>query len=203
MSRFAQQLQFIAELDKLKTVLRQTRLIDDSRRENSAEHSWQIAVMALVLAEYAPTPVDLQRVMTMLLLHDVVEIDAGDVFCYDEAGNVGKAEREAKAADRLFGLLPTDLAQSFRTAWDEFEAQGTPEAQFAAALDRIQPFLHNQYTAGGTWRGQSITRAQVMGRMAAVEVGTPALWPWVLEMVEKAIAAGHLAARREAPRSTR
>ncbi|MGB3614441.1 MAG: HD domain-containing protein [Elainellaceae cyanobacterium] len=192
MTRFTQQIQFIVELDQLKQVLRQTRLIDDSRQENSAEHSWQLAMMALVLAEYAPVPVDLQRVMTMLLLHDVVEIDAGDVFCYDVAGNVGKAEREAKAAKRLFGLLPVDLAQSFRAAWDEFEAQATPEAQFAAALDRIQPFLHNQYTAGGTWRNRRITRSQVMGRMAAVEFGTPALWPWVLEMVDKAIAAGHL-----------
>ncbi|MGF1538125.1 MAG: HD family hydrolase [Elainellaceae cyanobacterium] len=192
MSRFPQQLQFIAELDKLKTVLRQTRLIDDSRRENSAEHSWHLAMMALVLAEYAPAPVDLQRVMTLLLLHDVVEIDAGDVFCYDVAGNVGKAEREAKAAERLFGLLPDDLSRSFQAAWDEFEAQATPEAQFAAALDRIQPFLHNQYTAGGTWRGRQITRKQVMARMAAVKAGTPALWPWVLEMVEKAIADGYL-----------
>ena len=192
MSRFTQQIQFIVELDQLKQVLRQTRLIDDSRQENSAEHSWQLAMMALVFAEYAPEPVDLQRVMTMLLLHDVVEIDAGDVFCYDVAGHVGKAERETKAAERLFGLLPDDLAQAFRAAWDEFEAQATPEAQFAAALDRIQPFLHNQYTAGGTWRNHQITRTQVMGRMAAVEHGTPALWPWVLEMVDKAIAAGHL-----------
>ena len=192
--RFLQQLQFIAEIDQLKVVLRQTLLLDQSRRENSAEHSWHLAIMAILLAEYAPGPVEVSKVIKMVLLHDIVEIDAGDVFCYDVQGNIGKAEREQKAADRIFGLLPPEQAQDFRQIWDEFEAQQSAEAQFAAALDRIQPFLHNLKTDGGTWRIHDISKAQVLQRMAPVKEGTPELWPWVEEAIAQAIANGLLGA---------
>ena len=190
--RFLRQLQFITEIDQLKLVLRQTLLIDQSRRENSAEHSWHLAIMAILLTEYAPEPIDVSTVIKMVLLHDIVEIDAGDVFCYDVQGNVGKADREQQAADRIFGLLPPEQAQHFRQVWDEFEAQQSSEARFAAALDRIQPFLHNLKTDGGTWRMHRIQKSQVLQRMAPVKEGTPELWPWVEEAIAQAIANGLL-----------
>lgn len=190
--RLTQQIQFIIEIDKLKSILRQTLLIDTSRQENSAEHSWHIALMAMFLAEYAPHPIDVLRVIKMLLIHDIVEIDAGDTFCYDTQGNYDKAEREESAATRLFGLLPDDQGTMLRVLWDEFEARQTPEAQFAAALDRIQPFLHNQQTQGGTWRLHGIRRSQVMHRMAPIQDGIPALWNWLEAAVDECVKAGYL-----------
>ena len=143
MDRFEQQLRFIVEIDRLKNVLRRTLLTDASRRENSAEHSWHIALMAPLLAEHACEPVNVERVMRMLLVHDIVEIDAGDTFAYDANGNADKAERERRAADRLYGLLPDDQARELRAAWEEFEAAESAEARFAHALDRLQPLLQN------------------------------------------------------------
>jgi len=192
--RLISQLQFVLELDRLKQVLRQTLLTDYSRQENSAEHSWHIAVMAIALSEYAPEPVDMKRVIQLLLLHDVVEIDAGDTFCYDDGGNQSKAERELRAAERIFGLLPKDQANAFRALWDEFEATTTPEARFARALDCLQPFLHNLQTEGGTWKKYGVTRDRVLQRMQAVRVGAPALWGFVEAKIEEAIAAGYLKA---------
>ncbi|HEY9624203.1 MAG TPA: HD domain-containing protein [Crinalium sp.] len=193
-SRLAQQIQFILEIDKLKGILRQTLLIDESRRENSAEHSWHLAIMAILLAEYAPETVDVLRVIKMLLVHDLVEIDAGDTFCYDVQGNQDKAAREAQAADRLFGLLPADQEAELRSLWLEFETRETPAARFAAALDRIQPFLHNRETRGGTWQLHSITSDRVLQRMAPVKDGTPELWPFIQRAIEDCIAAGYLLA---------
>lgn len=190
--RLTQQIEFILEIDRLKNVLRQTLLTDGSRRENSAEHSWHIALMAIVLAEYAPAAADVLRAVKMLLIHDLVEIDAGDTFCYDVQGNQNKAEREAQAATRLFGLLPTEQGQELRQLWDEFEAQASATAQFAAALDRIQPFLHNRQTQGGTWRIHHITRDQVMKRMEPVATGTPELWDFVQQAIEDCVEAGYL-----------
>ncbi|MGB3492398.1 MAG: HD domain-containing protein [Elainellaceae cyanobacterium] len=190
--RLNQQLQFIIEIDRLKGILRQTLLIDQSRRENSAEHSWHIALMATLMADYAPESVDVLRVMKMLLIHDLVEIDAGDTFCYDEQGNLNKAERESAAADRLFGLLPSDQGHELRALWDEFELRQTPEARFATALDRIQPFLHNQQTQGGTWRQHGISRSQVMQRMAPVKDGMPAVWGWLEGAIAQCVEAGYL-----------
>lgn len=190
--RLAQQLQFIVEIDRLKQVLRQTLITDASRQENSAEHSWHIALMAVVLSEYAPAEVDLMRAVKMLLIHDLVEIDAGDTFCYDLAGNQDKADRELQAANRLFGLLPPDQSTDLRQLWDEFELQATPTAQFAAALDRIQPFLNNQHTQGGTWKKYGITRSQVLHRMKPVAIGAPALWEFVQQAIESCVAAGYL-----------
>lgn len=190
--RLAQQIQFVLEIDKLKTVLRQTQLTDGSRRENSAEHSWHIALMAMILAEYAPGPIDVLRVMKMLLLHDLVEIDAGDTFCYDNQGNVDKGDREQQAAHRLFGLLPPDQATEFRALWEEFEARTTPDAQFAASLDRLQPVLHNQKNQGGTWQQYGITRDRVDYRLAPLQTGAPPLWSYMQLVLDDCVAAGYL-----------
>nr|WP_225225793.1 HD domain-containing protein [Komarekiella delphini-convector] len=187
-----QQIQFIIEIDQLKQVMRQTLLTDSSRRENSAEHSWHLAMMAIALIEYAPEGVDIFHAIKMLLIHDLVEIDAGDTFCYDVQSNHSKAEREAQAALRLFGLLPADQGSELRLLWDEFEAGDTPTAKFAAALDRIQPLLHNQQTEGGTWRIHGIKRDQVMKRVAPVETGAPELWPFVLQLIDDCVTAGYL-----------
>lgn len=192
--RLAQQLGFITELDRLKQVLRQTSLIDASRRENSAEHSWHLAVMATVLLEYAPAGTDLTRVLEMLLLHDVIEIDAGDTFCYDAQANLDKATREQAAATRIFGLLPSDQGVRLCGLWEEFEAGETTEAGFANALDRLQPLLHNFYTKGGTWRAHNINRAQVLARMRPIERGAPPLWPYVLNLIDEACDLGFIAA---------
>lgn len=191
-ARLAQQIQFIVEIDKLKGILRQTLLTDRSRRENSAEHSWHIAFMAILLAEYAPVPVDVLRVVKMLLIHDLVEIDAGDTFCYDLQHNQSKAERETQAADRLFGLLPADQAIELRSLWEEFEAQSTPEAQFAASLDRLQPMLNNYHTEGGTWKLHNITRDRVLHRAAPIAAGAPPLWDFVQQLIDDSVAAGYL-----------
>ncbi|HEX8276186.1 MAG TPA: HD domain-containing protein [Longimicrobiaceae bacterium] len=190
--RLARQLRFVVEIDRLKTVLRQTLLTDASRRENSAEHSWHLALMAALLAEHAGAEVDVARTMKMVLVHDVVEIDAGDAFCYDAAANVGKEERERRAAERIFGLLPAEQAAELHALWAEFEAGETPDARFAVALDRLQPLLQNIHSGGGSWRAHGIARAQVLRRMDPIRAGAPALWPTVLAVVDEAVAAGHL-----------
>lgn len=190
--RLAQQIQFIVEIDRLKRVLRQTLLTDGSRRENSAEHSWHLALMAIVLSDYAPEGVDLFRAIKMLLIHDLVEIDAGDTFCYDIQGNHSKAEREVAAAQRLFGLLPNDQGAELKALWNEFEAQDSVTARFAAALDRLQPLLHNQQTEGGTWKIHNIALSQVMERMHPVQTGAPELWPLVEQILADCVAAGYL-----------
>ena len=192
-SRLTQQIQFIVEIDKLKQVLRQTLLTDSSRRENSAEHSWHIALMAIVLAEYAPSKdVDLLRAIKMLLVHDLVEIDAGDTFCYDVPGYQDKAAREAAAAARLFGMLPEGQGAELWGLWKEFEASETDTARFAVALDRLQPLLHNQQTEGGTWRIHGITGDRVLERVGPIKEGAPALWPYVQQVIEDCIVAGYL-----------
>ncbi|HLP89684.1 MAG TPA: HD domain-containing protein [Nostocaceae cyanobacterium] len=190
--RLNQQIQFIIEIDRLKQVLRQTLLTDGSRQENSAEHSWHLGIMVITLAEYAPPEVDIFRTLKMLLIHDLVEIDAGDTFCYDVQGNHSKADREEQAAKRLFGMLPIDIGQELRLLWDEFELGETPTAKFAAALDRIQPILHNQQTQGGTWRLHNIKKEQVMKRVAPVEQGSPKLWPFVLDLIDDCVKMGYL-----------
>jgi 5'-deoxynucleotidase YfbR-like HD superfamily hydrolase len=182
--RLARQLSFIAEMDKLKSVLRRTSIIGGARRENSAEHSWHLGMMAPLLAEYAPSGVDLERTLKMLLVHDVVEIDAGDTFAFDAAANADKDERERKAASRLFGLLPRDQGEELRALWDEFEARRTAESRFANALDRLQGLIQNHHNDGGTWVEHGITREQILRRMDPIREGAPALWPFVLEVVD-------------------
>jgi len=190
--RLEQQIRFIVEIDALKQVLRQTLIMGGARRENSAEHSWHLAVMALALAEHAGGAADILRVLKMLLVHDIVEIDAGDTFCYDAQANLSKVEREQAAAARIFGLLPAEQGRELRALWEEFEAGATPEARFANALDRIEPLLHNYHNQGGTWRAHGISRAAVLRRMAPIEVGMPALWPFVQQVIAASCAAGYI-----------
>jgi len=192
MERMKQQIAFIECLDQLKQVLRQNLVMDESRRENSAEHSWHIATMAMVLDEYAPQALDQLRVLKMLLLHDVIEVEAGDTFCFDMEANKGKEERERLAADQVFGLLPADLGTEFRVLWDEFEAGETAEARFANSLDRFQVLLQNFNTRGGTWRIHGIDKARVVQRMLPIREGAPALWPVVEQYLEEACEQGLL-----------
>ena len=188
--RLAAQIRFILEIDKLKSVLRRTSILDSSRRENSAEHSWHLAVMAVLLAEYGPPGIDLTRVIKMILVHDVVEIDAGDTFCYDQTGIADQNERERRAADRLFALLPPDLEAELRAMWEEFDTRATPEARFAAALDRLQPVLLNYTAGGGTWREHRVTRVQVVARNQPMGEGAPDLWEFARSLIEDAAARG-------------
>lgn len=182
--RLARQIAFLVEADRLKSVIRRTPLVDGSRLENSAEHSWHLALAALVLREYAAAPVDLVRVLELVVVHDLVEIDAGDAFAYDAAAQSIRAQREEAAADRLFGLLPSEQAAYVRNLWDEFEAGQTIESQFANALDRLQPLLQNASSGGGSWRTHDLTRADVLRRMAPIETAMPAIWPTVVEIVD-------------------
>jgi putative hydrolase of HD superfamily len=190
--RFMRQLDFILEIDRLKTVLRQTVLTDASRRENSAEHSWHLALLALFLQEHAAEPVDVTRVMKMVLIHDLVEIDAGDTFCYDEEANADKEAREQKAADRIFNLLPADQAEELFALWEEFEARETSEARFANALDRFQPVLHNLQTEGVGWRKHGVTLSQVLERNRPIGEGAPEMWAYVEKQLGDAVARGYL-----------
>jgi putative hydrolases of HD superfamily len=193
-TRLDQQINFILEIDKLKSILRQTPITGSERRqENTAEHSWHIAVMASLFAEYAPDAVDVGRVVGMLLVHDIVEIDAGDTFAYDAVGYTDKEERERLAADRLFGLLPAFQATELRALWDEFEDFETPESRYANALDRLQPLLLNSRTGGGSWRNHHVTREKVLIRMEPIRTGIPELWNTVLAIVDDACARGWLA----------
>ena len=191
--RLERQLAFVREIDRLKSVLRRTSLHDGSRRENSAEHSWHLASMALVLAEYAPDGADVTRAVQLCLVHDVVEIDAGDTFAYDTAGYADKAAREQAAAVRLFGLLPLDQGIAFRAMWEEFEEGETPTARFANALDRLQPLLLNMESGGGSWTTHSVRRSQVIERMQPIREWVPDAWEFVLDVIERAHAAGLLA----------
>lgn len=190
--RLARQLDFILEVDRLKSVLRRTLLTDRSRHENSAEHSWHIALMAVVLAEHADDAVDVARVVKMLLIHDVVEIDAGDTYVYDVAAAVGKAEREGRAAERLFGLLPADQAAEVRALWDEFERRETPEARFAAAVDRLQPLLHNFATEGQAWRHHGVTADRVESVNRHIAEGSESLWEHARRLIAEAVERGYL-----------
>lgn len=188
--RLERQLRFVVELDRLKGVLRETLICDGSRRENSAEHSWQLAMMAILLSEHAPAGTDLLRAVKMALIHDIVEIDAGDAFCYDPAATAGKEERERAAADRLFGMLPDDQATELRELWDEYEELATGEARYANALDRLQPLLQNMETGGGTWRMHGVARERVQERMRPIARGMPGVWAYVEAALGRAAAAG-------------
>lgn len=192
--RLAQQIRFILEVDKLKNVIRRTYVSDGARHENSAEHSWQLALMAMILAEHANEPVDAVRVMKMVVIHDIVEIDAGDTYYFDDAGAADKAEREQKAAARLFGLLPDDQAVELRQLWDEFEARQTPEARFANAIDRVMPLLLNYETRGKSWRENGVSNEQILSRMAHVSAGSEAIWQLIQAIVAAAVEEGYLSA---------
>ncbi len=192
-ARLVRQIQFIGECDRLKDIFRQTITTQSARAENDAEHSWHLCLCVIVLAEHANVPaLDVLRVLKMVILHDLVEIDAGDTFAYDTAAMVGQHEREARAADRIFGLLPPDQGRDFRALWDEFEAQQTPEAKFAMAVDRFQPMLLNCLTKGAAWNRHGITHDRVIARNRHIADGCTDLWHYAEKMLEDIVAAGHL-----------
>ena len=192
--RLDQQLRFTAEIDKMTSILRRTMLIDGSRRENDAEHSWHIAVMALIFEEYAAEPVDVSRAVKMCVVHDLIEIYAGDTFAYDVAGNADKAEREAAAADKLFAQLPEKQGAEIRSLWEEFDSMETPDSKYAACMDRLQPFLHNTLTGGHTWVESGTARSSVEKRMAIIKDFMPEVYKWVEKNLDNAIANGWLKA---------
>jgi putative hydrolase of HD superfamily len=192
-SRFDSQLAFIQEIDRLKSVQRQSVLMDGSRNENAAEHSWHICVFAMLMHEYTgEMRPDLNRVIRMLLIHDIVEVDAGDTFAYDRAGNKDKKQREMEAAERLFGLLPDDQRKEWVALWQEFEAMETPEALFANAADRLLPLLHNYRNNGISWRRNGVVRSQVEKRIAPVRQISPELWRFGMDLLERAVRQGML-----------
>lgn len=191
--RFARQIAFLLELDKLKNIRRQTLVLHEDRQENDAEHSFHLGIMACVLAEHSNEPVDVLHTVKMVLIHDVVEIDAGDTYCYDTEGYKDKALRERKAADRIFALLPPEQAAEYRGLWEEFEEQKTPESRFANALDRIQPMLLNYHKGGISWKKHGIHAEQVIARNAGVtDAGSTEIGKLAMEIIEAAKKEGML-----------
>lgn len=192
MERLKKQMEFIIEVDKLKNIIRQTNLTNGERKENDAEHSWHLALMAVFLSEYAKEPVDVLQVIKMVLIHDLVEIDAGDTYLYDESGNGTKAAREQKAAERIFNILPGDQAEELFQLWQEFEDRKTPESKFANTLDRIQPVLLNDATEGRAWREHDVCIDQIMSKNEYTSQGSDVLWAYIQEVFEKNIENGNI-----------
>ena len=192
MERLEKQMEFILEVDKVKKIVRQTYLSDASRKENDAEHSWHLALMAVLLKEYSNEEVDLAKVIPMVLIHDLVEIDAGDTYAYDEAGAETKRERETKAADRIFGLLPGDQGTWFRELWEEFEAYETAEAKFAHVLDNAQPLLLNDASNGRSWAEHGVHKSQIYKRNEHTAEGSREIWEYMQQLIDKHIQLGHV-----------
>jgi len=190
--RLARQIEFLMEIDRLKTVFRRSYITDASRRENSAEHSWHVVVTTMLLAEHCQEEIDQFHVLKMLLIHDIVEIDAGDTGVYDSVGNLDKGDREKRAAERIFSLLPSSQAREVRELWEEFEERKTPEAKFARAIDRLMPLLLNYYTQGKTWQEDGITRRQVLEVNQIIQEGSPELWQFAIKMIDECVARGYL-----------
>lgn len=186
------QLKFAIEIDKMKEIFRINLLADGSRRENDAEHSWHFAVMAMLLEEYSAEKVDVSRVIKIALVHDLVEVYAGDTYAYDAKGNEDKEQREKEAADKLFGMLEPEQAAFFRNLWDEFEEKQTPEAKYANAIDRIQPLILNYLTDGATWKANQVHSTQILKRMDIIRTAAPELWPIVQGIVKTSIEKGIL-----------
>ena len=192
MNRLEQQLQFILEIDKVKKIIRQTPLSDASRKENDAEHSWHIALMAYLLQEYVEEPVEVSKVMLMVLIHDLVEIDAGDTYAYDTEGAKTKDERERKAADRIFGLLPEEQGMYLKALWEEFEAYETAEAKYAHMLDNFQPLLLNDAAGGISWTEHQVKKSQIYKRNEKVEETSATIWKCMQDKIDKHIQEGHV-----------
>jgi putative hydrolase of HD superfamily len=192
--RLARQIAFLIECDRLKDIVRQTLNAHSGRPENDAEHSWALCLFVMTLSEHSNTPIDVLRVMKMLLIHDIVEIDAGDTFAYDTARLVDQHEREAAAATRLFGLLPDDQAAEFRALWDEFEDRQTADARFAHAIDRCQAMLLNCLSKGVTWSRHHVRLDQIRARNAPIGEGSAALWTHMSHLLDQAVQAGHVTA---------
>ncbi len=192
MDRLDKQIEFIVEIDKLKGIIRRSYLSGCDRLENSAEHCWHVSVLAMILAEHSDLEINLFKVVKMLLIHDIVEIDAGDTYFFDEKGNTDKVKREKEAAERLFGLLPPDQAKEFREAWEEYEARFTNEAKFAYALDRFIPILHSYHTQGKSWKQHQIKLEQVMTLNEPIRAGSKALSDYATRIFQKAVEKGYL-----------
>jgi putative hydrolase of HD superfamily len=189
--RFQRQIDFIVEADKIKNILRKSRLFDQTRFENDAEHSWSVCLMALLFREYANFPVNVERVVLMLLIHDIVEVDAGDTFLY-AVDRDSAHDREEKAARRIFGLLESDQAAEFYDAWVEFEERKTNEAKFAAVFDRFEPILQNYLNEGYTWKKHGITKAMILKKNAHVAEGSAEIWDFLIRIIDESVAKGYL-----------
>lgn len=192
MDRMKQQIAFLMEIDKVKNIFRQTYLADVKRKENDAEHSWHLAIAAFLLKEYVAEDVDVMKVMIMVLIHDLVEIDAGDTYAYDAEGAKTKRAREVAAADRIFGMLPEDQGGYFRELWDEFEAYESDDAKFAHLLDNFQPLLLNHESNGKSWTEHHVKKSQIYKRNEKIEETSPEVWERMKQIVEEHIALGHV-----------
>lgn len=188
--RLRKDIEFIVELDKMKSIFRRTSIIGQDRNEDDAQHSWHIALMAMVLSEYSNEKIDVCKVIKMLLTHDLIEIYAGDTFCYDKEGNNDKKERELAAADIIYGMLDEDKGKELRALWDEFEEMETPEALFAASMDRLQPMLNNYHNNGGTWQKYNVAKSDIYKRIEPVKKTSDELWNFVQHMIEDAYEKG-------------
>lgn len=192
MERLDKQFEFIREIDKEKEIIRHTFLADASRRENDAEHAWHMAIMTLLLSEYANEEIDVLKTVTMLLIHDIVEIDAGDTYAYDEKGKETQAEREERAAQRIFHMLPKDQAEKMIDFWHEFEEQETPEAKFARCMDNIQPMLLNDASNGLAWEENHVKISQILKRNERTALGSEKLWDYMKGILQRNIEEGHI-----------
>ena len=192
MNNLLKQIEFIKEIDKLKYIFRKTKLINSDRPENDAEHSWHLAMMAIILAEHSNEPIDLEKVMKMVLIHDIVEIDSGDVFAYDTTKSHDNFDEELKAARRIFGILPEEQAEEFINLWIEFEEMKTPESKFARSLDRLEPLLQNASNNGGTWREFDVKYDQVMEKKQVIKDGSEELWKFAENLIDESVEKGIL-----------
>ena len=191
-TRMKQQMNFIIEIDKLKKIFRQSYLADGSRRENDPEHSWHLAMMAVILSEYANEPIDVLTVIKMVLIHDIVEIDAGDTYAYDAKAHQDKLRREREAAYRIFGILPQNQFKEYLNLWEEFEAKQTPEAKFAAAIDRVHPILLNYLSNGKAWIEHGVYKEQVINYNRHAEEGSKDIWKYIINVINEAYTEGYL-----------
>ena len=191
--RLKKQMKFALEMDKEKGIGRQTYILNALRKENDAEHGWHLALMTMLLAEYSNKPIDIGRTVEMVVIHDVVEIDAGDTYAYDDAGNATKAEREKRAADRIFGILPKEQDKYFMDLWLEFEEASTPEARFATAIDSVQPLMLNDASDGLAWREHEVAASKVRERAyKKIKPGSEKLYEMVLDIIEENVRKGNL-----------
>ena len=192
MTRLEQQVNFIVEIDKVKNIFRQTYLADANRKENDAEHSWHLAISAFLLKEHVKEEVDLLKTILIVLIHDLVEIDAGDTYAYDDAGAIDKREREEKGAERIFGMLPEDQGTYFRELWEEFEAYESADAKFAHLLDNFQPLLLNDASNGKSWEEHGVKKSQIYKRNEKIEETSVPVWEYMKVLVQKHIELGHV-----------
>ena len=186
------QVEFIKEIDKIKYIQRKTKLFNSDRHENDAEHSWHLAMMAIVLSEHANEQIDVLKVLKMVLIHDIVEIDAGDTFIYDSVKNHSNTKEELKAAKRIFGMLPTEQAQEFISTWEEFEEGKTNEAKFARAMDRFEPLLQNTSNNGGTWSEFNVKYESVYNKKKLIKEGSKSIWGFAEELINESVENGIL-----------